>query len=149
MIPRSRMPGAVTLLTTLGAAALLLGPDPLSAAGDKDKDKDKKAITVTDKDNDKEIKAAKGDTLAVKLPMTAGTGFTWTINRYDKDKLETDGKMKVERDGDKKVVGGPQTAVFTFTAKAAGKAELELKYSRPFEKDKAPAKTFKVTVLIE
>src|SRR5262245_27428803 len=143
MLPRSRLLAGAAALAAL-CTVVLLAPGT-GAAGDKDK----KTITITDKDKDGTIKAAKGDTLLVKLPATAGTGFTWAVNSYDKDKLETDGKLKTEVDKEKKVVGGPVTQVFTFTAKAAGKAELEMKYSRPFEKDKAPAKLFKVTVQID
>lgn len=146
MLPRSRWPGAAALLgTTLAVALLAADRDPARAGGDK-----KATITLTEKDNDTKVKAAKGDTLVVKLPMTAGTGFTWVLARYDKEKIETDGKAKTEvPDKDKKVVGGPLTMVYTFTAKAAGTAELELQYKRPFEKDKPAAKTFKVTVLID
>jgi predicted secreted protein len=39
--------------------------------------------------------------------------------------------------------------VFRFTAEAAGKVDLELIYKRPFEKDKPPARTYKLAVEIE
>ena len=45
--------------------------------------------------------------------------------------------------------GGGGTQIFTFTAEAAGEIEVERHYKRPFEKDKEPAKKFKVTLVVE
>ena len=44
-------------------------------------------------------------------------------------------------------VGGNE--VWTFQALAAGKTEIVLGYARPWEKDKEPAQTFKVTVVVD
>jgi predicted secreted protein len=48
----------------------------------------------------------------------------------------------------KGVIGGKATMIFRFQA-VAGTSDLELHYKRPFEKDKKPAKTFKVTVEVK
>jgi predicted secreted protein len=41
------------------------------------------------------------------------------------------------------------TQVFRFRAEARGAAALELEYKRPFEKDKAPARTVKLQVAVD
>jgi inhibitor of cysteine peptidase len=121
--------------------ATITGDLSLQAAGDK-------AVTVTDKDNDTKVKLPKGQTLLVKLPMQAGTGFLWEVAKVNKDHLKQQGKYETEKP-DKKVVGGKVSQVYRFKAEAAGTSDLELHYKRPFEKDKPPAKTFKITVVVE
>lgn len=108
-----------------------------------------KSHVVTVKDHGKKITLHKGDKLAVKLPQTAGTGYLWAIVKNDAEQMAPVGKVEVVPSKDKKLVGGPQTAIFRFEAKKAGKSDLELHYHRPFEKDKPPAKTFKISVVIE
>ncbi len=125
------------------AVGLTAGSGVDGVAGDK-----KATVTVTQKDDGTKIKLSRGDTLLVKLEMQAGTGFLWEVAKVDKDKLKQEGKHEVEKP-DKKVVGGKATQVYRFKAMATGASDLELHYKRPFEKDKPPAKTFKVTVVIE
>jgi inhibitor of cysteine peptidase len=78
--------------------------------------------------------------------MQAGTGFSWEVSKNDAALMEMKAKPSIERMGDKP--GGAQLQVFRFQAKAAGKNDLELIYRRPFEKDKEPARTFKLTIQI-
>jgi inhibitor of cysteine peptidase len=70
------------------------------------------------------------------------------IAKNDTAQLAPQGKPTVVP-GKKGVVGGKTTQVFAFKAAAAGTSNLELHYKRPFEKDKEPAKTFKVTVEVK
>jgi inhibitor of cysteine peptidase len=143
----------MTALLTLSAAAYL-GLAALTAEsaafGDKEKDPKGKTVTVTVKAKDKEgkVKLARGETLEVRLPSNRTTGFSWQLAKYDKDKLKSQGKPEYERPK-KPLPGAGSVEVFRFTAEAAGKSELELVYKRPFEKDKPPAKTYKLTVEIE
>jgi inhibitor of cysteine peptidase len=142
----------MTALLTLSAAAYL-GLAALTAEsaafGDKEKAKGKTmTVTVKDKDKEGKVKLAKGDTLEVRLPSNRTTGFSWQIAKIDKDKLKSQGKPVYEAPK-KGLIGAGGTEVFRFTAEAAGKSELELIYKRPFEKDKPPAKTYKLTVEIE
>src|SRR5262245_20486769 len=108
---------------------------------------DDKGTTLTEKDSGKKIEIKKGETLTLKLEMIAGTGFTWIIAKNDKEQL-VPGKSAIIP-GKKGVVGAKATQVFPFKAEAAGTSELELHYKRVFEKDKEPAKKFKVTVEIK
>ena len=139
-------------LATLSAAAYLglaaVSAESAAAFGDKKDETQSKAVTVMAKDKEGKVKLAKGATLELKLDYTGGTGFTWEVAKIDKDKLKSQGKPTVERPKQPRP-GARTKQVFRFTAEATGKTDLELIYRRPFEKDKAPAKTYKLSVEIE
>ena len=130
-------------LILVGALALLSGSAARADEGAKDK-----AVTVTDKEDMGKVTVPKGAALVVKLPITTGTGYTWVIARNNADQLKPAGKPTVERPA-RPVPGAKTTQVFRFDAAAAGTSDLTLEYKRPFEKDKAPAKTYKITVKVE
>jgi inhibitor of cysteine peptidase len=121
------------------AVSLLLGP----VHGGEDK-----GVTVTDKANDTKVKLAKGKLLTVQLPGNPTTGFQWFVEKNNKEQLAPQGKGEYTP-ARKGVIGGGGTFTFRFRAEKAGTSELELVYKRGFEKGKAPAKTFKLTVEIE
>ena len=88
--------------------------------------------------------------MVVKLPGTAGTGYSWKVAKNKEEVLAPDGKPEVKSNAkDEKIVGGPQTWIFRFKAAAVGASELEVIYQRPWEKDTPPARTFKATVKVE
>jgi inhibitor of cysteine peptidase len=125
-----------------GALALLSGP---AARADEAKDK---AVTVTDKEDKGKVTVPKGGALVVKLPITTGTGYTWVVAKNDAEQLKPVGKSTIEKP-DKPVPGVKTIQVFRFDAAAAGTSELTLEYKRPFEKDKPPAKTYRIIVKVE
>jgi inhibitor of cysteine peptidase len=108
---------------------------------------EEKPLTLTEKDSGSPVKLAKGALLEVKLPTTAGTGYTWQIVKNNPEQLVLQGRSQIIRP-DKKIVGGKQTQVFRFKAEWLGSSELEIVYRRPFEKGKAPAKTFSATIIV-
>ncbi|MCL5772887.1 MAG: protease inhibitor I42 family protein [Firmicutes bacterium] len=128
----------IIFIALLFAAFLSLSATVFSAA--------ENTVTVTQKDS----KAAlvKGDVLVVKLEMTAGTGYSWQVEKNDAGKLQPVGKPQFEQ-FKKGVAGGNGYQVFRFKAKAAGTIELKLNYLRSWEKNKAPAKTYAITVEIK
>jgi inhibitor of cysteine peptidase len=104
-----------------------------------------KTLFLEESDNNTHLCLNLGDTLMIKLPSNVTTGYSWTITTpaATLEQLVSDR----ERAKDAPVgAGGFQT--FRFTAKSAGDATLELKYFRPFEKDKPAAKTYKITVSV-
>jgi inhibitor of cysteine peptidase len=109
---------------------------------------DEKTVTVAAKDTEGKVDLAKGDKLLLKLSANPTTGFTWVIASKDSDKLKTDGKPAYEA-AKKGAIGGGGTQTFTFEAAAAGEVEVELHYKRTFEKDKEPAKKYKLKVTIK
>jgi inhibitor of cysteine peptidase len=142
------------MMRILACAALALGlavfagaSSPAAGPQDKGPGQKGKTVTVTEKDKDAKVKLAKGDTLELKLRMQAGTGFTWVVGKGDEDKLKPLGKPTTEKPAN--LPGGGVTLVYRFEAVVPGMAQLEMWYKRPFEKDKEPAKKFRVTVTIE
>ena len=121
-------------------ATAMLGAASARADGEK-------TVTITVKDKATELKLSKGDTFELKMQMQGGTGYTWQVAKDDKKILKSKGEPTTEPVGDPKP-GGPELRVFRFQAVAAGTCELELHYRRPFDKDKAPEKTYKITIQV-
>ncbi len=105
-------------------------------------------ITVTDADNGKSIEVAKGGTLLVRLTSNPTTGYEWVVtgNPATLELLKSDFARDPEA---KNMVGAGGTQTLQFAATAAGSAALKLEYRRPWEKDVAAAKTFRVTVVVK
>jgi len=135
------------LALALAGVVGMINTTRMAMADEKDKDEKGRTVTLIEKDSGTKVKLATGDTLLVKLEMQAGTGFSWAIAKNDKEQLLQQGKVEIEKPS--KLPGGKATQVFRFKAEKTGTSDLELQYKRPFEKDKEPARTFKVTVTIE
>jgi inhibitor of cysteine peptidase len=109
-----------------------------------------KAITVTEKANGTTVKLKKGCILAVQLAGNPTTGFTWLIDKNNKTVLAPVGKTEYLRDpAPEGIVGRGGKYTFQFKAAKSGTSELKLVYKRPWEKDKRPAETFSLKVVIE
>lgn len=101
--------------------------------------------TFTLKDSDKSVVLAVGDSFAIKLPASAGTGYEWTL---------TDGDQRVvapQHPSTTDVVdprpGGQTEQVFSFIAKSTGTFRLQIALRRPWE-DSPPARTFAIDVTV-
>jgi inhibitor of cysteine peptidase len=142
---RQRHLRLVGLGLVLAGAAWVVNSTRMAMADEKDKDGKAKTVALTEQDSGSKVMLAAGDSLAVILEKQAGTAFSWIIAKNDKDQLRLDksGESKADKPG------GKTLQLFVFQAQKTGTSELELQYKRPFDKDKAPAKTFKVTVQIE
>jgi inhibitor of cysteine peptidase len=104
-------------------------------------------LVATEKDNGKEISVPKGSTFALSLEITSGTGYGWNIAKDGAPLLKSIGKPRIEKPKDS-MPGATQRQVFRFQAAESGAANLELRYARPWEKDKPPARTFTLKVNI-
>jgi inhibitor of cysteine peptidase len=109
---------------------------------------DGKTVTVTEKDGGGKVSLGKGDTLVVRVESQRSTGYIWKIVKNDGAVLKQSGPPEYEKT-EKPLPGAKGIEIFRFRAEASGTSELELQYARPFEKDKAPAKTFKLTVKVD
>lgn len=110
---------------------------------------DNKAVTVTERNNGEKISLAQGETLIVKLDAQPGTGYSWQVAKSEPAtslKMLGDSEFELGKDG---VAGAVQRQVFNFKAKASGSCVLELHYVRPWEKDAAPAKTYRLEVHVQ
>jgi inhibitor of cysteine peptidase len=104
-----------------------------------------KTLFLEESDNNTHICMNPGDTLVIKLESNVTTGYSWSI-ATPASPLERLASDKERPKDAPPGAGGFQT--FRFKAKSEGDATLELKYFRPFEKDKPAAKTYKITVSV-
>ena len=86
--------------------------------------------------------------MLVRLTSNPTTGYEWTVKDSPAplELLKSDFARDPEA---KNMVGAGGTQTLQFAAAAAGTAALKLEYRRPWEKDVAAAKTFKVTVAVK
>ncbi len=102
-------------------------------------------------DNGKTLKVKVGDVIRIKLKSNRTTGYSWAIVSGKTDaKVLKAGEIEYTVDEHPAgMVGVGGNDFCTFTALAPGKTDISLGYARPWEKDKAPAETFKLTVEVE
>ena len=105
------------------------------------------SLTVTQKEDGGEIVLAAGGTLILRLEAIQGTGYGWQIVKDASPQLKTVGSPESEASGNTKE-GGMEIEVFQFTAHVPGSSDLELQYRRPWEKQIAPAKTYRLRVIV-
>lgn len=121
--------------------ALLLSLVACSSAAPKE-------LLVDITSSSKEVTLADGGTLTVILESNITTGYSWNENASIGDKTvmqRTDHKYQPPATP---VPGAGGKEVWTFKALKAGKSTISLEYSRPFEPNTAPAKTFTLTVTV-
>jgi predicted secreted protein len=102
-----------------------------------------KVVNATEADNGKDVDMTSGQTLQVKLPSIAGTGYAWTVNG-DPTPLKLT-KQSTQRSKSAKP-GAAQVSVFQFSASSPGIATLTMVYRRSWEYNVPPAKKFEVKV---
>jgi predicted secreted protein len=86
----------------------------------------------------------KDQIIEIRLPAQAGTGYSWTLaaNPTAPLKLARSDTTSADRPG------GPQTQFFLLQPTSTGTGDLVINYSRPWEKDKPPARTFVLHVVV-
>ena len=105
------------------------------------------SLTVTQKEDGGEVVLVAGGTLLLRLEAIVGTGYGWQIVRDASPQLKAVGNPKSEASGNTKE-GGMEIEVFQFLAHVPGSSDLELQYRRPWEKQVAPAKTYRLRVIV-
>ena len=101
-------------------------------------------------DNGKTLKVKVGDVIRVKLKGNRTTGYSWALTgKLDEKVLKSDGNEYKVDEHPAGMVGVGGSDVWTFSVLAPGRTEIALGYARPWEKDKEPAQTFKLTVEVE
>ena len=110
-----------------------------------------KTYNMTKDDSGKTLKVKVGDVIRVKLKSNRTTGYSWAIVSGKTDaKVLKAGEIEYAVDEHPAgMVGVGGNDLCTFTALAPGKTDISLGYARPWEKDKEPAQTFKLTVEVE
>jgi inhibitor of cysteine peptidase len=103
------------------------------------------AVVVTKADNGKQVDAAIGATLSVKLPGNPSTGYTWSSDGAVPEILKQDGEPSFEASS-AGTPGSGGTMTMKYTVTTAGTGDLKLKYWRTFEPTTPPVSTFSVKV---
>jgi predicted secreted protein len=102
-------------------------------------------VSVTDQHNGTRVTVPRGGTLELRLPTVPGTGFGWHIVRDDPGHLRLIESKNIQERGSS-APGATETYLLRFEAIARGEAVLELKYSRPWEREVAALKTYRLTI---
>ena len=86
--------------------------------------------------------------LEVRLPVQAGTGYSWASTEISA-KLEFIDQTTLHPWGGAPSVGGSQTQMFIYRAVGPGEAVLRFAYRRPWEGGVPPAKAVELRVTIK
>ena len=121
-----------SLLLPLFAAAVLFAPRLARAS----------AIFISADDNGHEFTFVRGDAVAISLPATSGTGYTWQAEPAAGGSVKQMGEPEFRRNSVMPGASGLQ--VFHFAVGASGSGTLELRYLRPWEKSAPAARIFKI-----
>lgn len=104
-------------------------------------------IQLTQKSSGSTQMLSVGQKLIVSLESNPTTGYRWAVDGEVPPPLEQVGNAKYTPGSTALGAGG--TEVWTFSAKAAGKGTLKMKYWRSFEPTATPADTFQVMVNVK
>ena len=107
---------------------------------------DASMVFISQDENGHEFVLDRGDALEISLPLTSGTGYTWQAEPVAGGIVTQVGDPEIKRASAMPGASGQQ--VFHFARGASGSGTLELRYVRPWEKDKAPAKVFKINLTV-
>jgi inhibitor of cysteine peptidase len=104
-----------------------------------------RTVAITESQNGTTTTIAKDQSLEIRLPALAGTGYSWALAANPTAPLKltrSDTLAASDRPG------GPQTQLFVLQPTNTGAADVVINYSRPWEKDKPPARTFTLHVVV-
>jgi predicted secreted protein len=116
-----------------------------SAFFNKDTAQAYSSFIVTETDSGRELKAAIGDRIIVRLGAQLGTGFSWHPENDPAPQLAFRNSATTEGTG---LPGVPQWQEFTYEVREAGSRELVFVYRRPWEKKLPPTRTFSTRVTV-
>jgi inhibitor of cysteine peptidase len=107
---------------------------------------DASMVFISQDENGREFVLDRGDALEISLPVTSGTGYTWQAEPVAGGIVTQVGDPETKHNSAMPGASGQQ--VFRFARVASGSGTLELRYLRPWEKDKAPAKVFRIKLTV-
>ncbi|MGB8502957.1 protease inhibitor I42 family protein [Mycobacterium sp.] len=100
-------------------------------------------ITLTERDDGGRVRAHVGDTIEVRLPENASTGYRWALDDLDTHLFEL---SEAGATYPHEAIGSGGEAWFRITVLAPGNAAVRLKYWRQWEGEGGVAKRFTVEV---
>lgn len=138
-----RIPAPLTLSISLTALIL--------ATGCATKER---IVTVTESADGSTVNIGAGDRLRVDLPSNPSTGYSWQTMELNSWVLARTKRpvytpdSAVSPDGQRRLGSGGRLT-FEYEAIGAGTSPVRIAYSRPWETNAAPAKTFQLTVVVK
>ncbi len=140
-------------LVILVSVLLCMG---VNMAKDNENEKEKKIFLMTEGEKTAETSIIVKGTgeFSIKIQSNPTTGYSWAVQKITDETLVQFKRVeeweKEEEDSKKPpLMGAPTYEILTFAALKPGKAEIYLKYRRPWEKDVPPIKTHRVYVTVE
>ena len=103
-------------------------------------------IQVYQTDAGRSLSMEPGDTLEIVLDGNPTTGYQWTVQPWDTEVIKETEKPAYKSGSN--AIGAGGQFIFHFTAHAPGQTCLKFIYSRPFEKDVPPVKTFQADIVV-
>jgi inhibitor of cysteine peptidase len=103
-----------------------------------------RVVAIAEAQNGTTTTIGKDQILEIRLPAQAGTGYSWTFaaNPTAPLKLVRSDTTSADRPG------GPQTQFFLLQPTNTGAGDVVINYGRPWEKDKPPARTLVLHVVV-
>lgn len=89
-----------------------------------------------------------GQLLEVRLPVQAGTGYSWTAAPDAGPALQFIGQHTLHPFDGNMMMGGTQTQMFIYRAVQRGRGDVRMVYRRPWEGGIPPAKTVDIAVTV-
>jgi predicted secreted protein len=101
-------------------------------------------VSIAEGQNGTTTTISKDQILQIRLPAQAGTGYSWTLAADPTAllKLARSDTTSADRPG------GPQTQFFVLQPTNTGAGDVVINYSRPWEKDNPPVRTFVLHVVV-
>lgn len=111
-------------------------------------------VTVTESANGSTVSIGAGDRIRVELPSNPSTGYSWqtmelnswVLARTKRPVYTPDSAGGADR---QRMVGSGGQLMFEYEAIGVGTSPVRIAYSRQWETNAAPAKTFQVTVVVK
>jgi inhibitor of cysteine peptidase len=127
----------VCTLLLIGGMVLLSNQRP---------DRQPQTVALGEAQSGAQVALQVGDTLEISLESNPSTGYRWSRAPLDGAALQPLGDAEFRPGG--AALGAAGTETYRFAAVETGRATLSLIYSRPFEPDVAPIKTFTLDVRV-
>src|SRR5262245_3111283 len=106
----------------------------------------KTMLSLVETDNGRTVDIRLGETVRLTLPENATTGYSWAIDRYDKEFIEA---IASEPHYKSEGVGSGGETAFTFKGKKTGTGEILLKHWRHWEGDASVTTRFRLRLHVQ
>jgi inhibitor of cysteine peptidase len=103
-----------------------------------------RVVAIAEGQNGTTSTIGKDQILEIRLPAQAGTGYSWALAASPTAPLKLARSDITSADRP----GGPQTQFFVLQPTNTGTGDVVINYSRPWEKDKPPARMFVLHVVV-